>query len=386
MKLTHFIDINFLPAIKALFKDLNVPMNYVADEPTTAKEILKDCKKNDAFFEQMDDVYFVGMVDDAAFEGNKSLAPEKIKSDYDGILIFGVTLKQRPNKLLPTRSQLAEISRAFNREFYYTPVVLAFKYRDEQKEYLAFANTERLKYKQAWREGEKVGKVSLLKDIDIEDTHTGHLRILQELKIQRSGRNAILSFSQLYYYWQSVFSISVLNKTFYEEIIKWFNKAIQDIRIPGEQPKSEKHKDFTVRLIARLIFIWFLKELKVVKEDLLLPEFNNGDENDLIKPASKGSAYYKFILQNLFFNALNAEEDERQDDLFDVYSSTYLQADKIKEAIFYSPYLNGGLFDVHPNDWCELGKVNNAFEVPDHLFLDAEKGLNSILSSVIILK
>ena len=69
MKLTHFKDINFLPAIKALFKELNVPMNYVADEPTTAKEILKDCKKNDAFFEQMDDVYFVGMVDDAAFEG-----------------------------------------------------------------------------------------------------------------------------------------------------------------------------------------------------------------------------------------------------------------------------------------------------------------------------
>jgi hypothetical protein len=101
----------------------------------------------------MKEVYFVGMVDDAAFEGNKSLDTEKIKSDYDGILIFGVNLKDRPNGLLPTRSQLAEISRAFNREFYYTPVVIVFKYGN----HIAFANTERLKYKQEWREGEKAG-------------------------------------------------------------------------------------------------------------------------------------------------------------------------------------------------------------------------------------
>jgi hypothetical protein len=38
------------------------------------------------------------------------------------------------------------------------------------------------------------------------------------------------------------------------------------------------------------------------------------------------------------------------------------------------------LFDVHPNDWCEDGKINNAFFVPDHLFLDKENGINSILS------
>ena len=52
----------------------------------------------------------------------------------------------------------------------------------------------------------------------------------------------------------------------------------------------------------------------------------------------------------------------------------------MKKEIFFSPYLNGGLFDIHPNDWCELGKVNNAFSVPDHLFLDKEEGINSILS------
>jgi len=372
---------NFLQALKALFNDLKVPMNYVADEPTTAQEILKDTYKDNDTFRLVEDVYFVGMVDDAAFEGKQSSDPEKIKSDYEGILIFGVTLKERPNGLLPTRSQLAEISRAFNREFYYTPVVVVFKYGN----YLAFANTERLKYKQEWREGEKAGKVSLLKDIDLQQTHRGHIAILQQLVIPTTGTKAVKSFTQLYYYWQSVFSISVLNKTFYEDIIAWFNTAIKEIKIPSQSAGSEKHKDFTVRLIARLIFIWFLRELKVVKDELLLPVFENGEENKLIKPKAKGSGYYKFILQNLFFNALNCEKKDRVNDIFDVYASNFSNVEAIKDAIYFSPYLNGGLFDMHPNDWCEFDEngnhiVHNAFSVPDHLFLDNDKGLNSILA------
>jgi len=167
-----------------LFNELNVPVNYVADEPTSAQEILKDTYKENRTFQLVNEVYFVGMVDDAAFEGNKSLAVEKIKSDYDGILIFGVSLNQRENNLLPTRSQLAEISRAFNREFYYTPVVLVFKYADDKGQYIAFANTERLQYKQAWREGEKAGKVSLLRDIDIQRPHRGHEDIINQLRIK----------------------------------------------------------------------------------------------------------------------------------------------------------------------------------------------------------
>ena len=372
---------NFLQALKALFNDLKVPMNYVADDPTTAQEILKDTYKDNDTFRLVDDVYFVGMVDDAAFEGKQSSDPEKIKSDYEGILIFGVTLKERPNGLLPTRSQLAEISRAFNREFYYTPVVVVFKYGN----YLAFANTERLKYKQEWREGEKVGKVSLLKDIKIQQTHRGHIAILQQLVIPTTGTKGVKSFTQLYYYWQSVFSISVLNKTFYEDIIAWFNTAIKEIKIPSQSAGSEKHKDFTVRLIARLIFIWFLRELKVVKVELLLPVFENGEENKLIKPKAKGSGYYKFILQNLFFNALNRGKNDRVNDIFDVYAGNFSNVEAIKDKIYLSPYLNGGLFDMHPNDWCEFDEngnhiVNNAFSVPDYLFLDKDNGLNSILA------
>lgn len=319
-------------------------------------------------------------MNDAIFEGTetfKNLAQvKKLKADYDGLLLFGVTLKNRKDGLPITRSHLAEITRAFNRTFPYTPVTIIFKYDN----LISFANSERIQYKQEWREGEKIGKVSLLKDIDTKQPHRGHLAILKQLVIPTTGSKAVKSFTQLYYYWQSVFSISVLNKNFYEDIIAWFNKAVKDIKIPDQNAGSEKHKDFTVRLIARLIFIWFLKELKVVKDDLLLPEFENGEDNDLIKPKSKGTAYYKFILQNLFFNALNSEKKDRNKKVFDVYAANFADERAIKDAIFFSPYLNGGLFDIHPNDWCELGKVNNAFAVPDTLFLDKEKGLNSILA------
>jgi len=381
MDLRIFKKQSLFEAMKSFFQELNVPISEVTEDPANPEDIVSTYfnEKNETH-SLIDTVYFLGMVNESAFDGqdnSDSLKSIKAsKEDYDGLLIFGIQLKNRANGLKPTRSQLAEITRLFNREYNYTPVTLIFKYGEQ----IAFANSERLKYKQEWREGEKVGKISLLKDIDIENTHRGHLSILEQLKVPRTGRNAVLSFSQLYYYWQSVFSISVLNKYFYEEIIKWFNKAIKDIKIPSEKAGSEKHKDFAVRLIARLIFIWFLKELKVVKDELLIPEFNNGDENDLIKPKKAGTSYYKFILQNLFFNALNAEQHERDTELFDVYKSDYSNIEELKENIFFSPYLNGGLFDIHPNDWCEDGKVNNAFAVPDHLFLDKEKGINSILS------
>jgi hypothetical protein len=371
----------FIDALKAFFEELKVPVDYLADEPASPADVLGDLykAKNEAH-KLMADVYALGMVNDAIFEGTKTFKNlaqvKKLKTDYDGLLIFGVTLKNRNDGLPITRSHLAEITRAFNRSFPYTPVTIIFKYGN----LISFANSERIKYKQEWREGEKVGKVSLLKDIDIQQPHRGHLAILKQLVVPTTGSKAVKSFTQLYYYWQSVFSISVLNKQFYDEIITWFNKAVKDIKIPSEKEGSEKHKDFTVRLIARLIFIWFLKELKVVKDDLLLPEFENGEENYLIKPKSKGTAYYKFILQNLFFNALNSDKKDRDKKVFDVYAANFADEKAIKEAIFFSPYLNGGLFDIHPNDWCELGKVNNGFAVPDTLFLDKEKGLNSILA------
>lgn len=427
MKLQIFNQVNFLQALKALFKDLKVPMNYVADEPTTAKEILKDTYKDNDTFQLMDDVYFVGMVDDAAFEGNKSLEADKIKSDYDGILIFGVTLKSRPNGLLPTRSQLAEISRSFNREFYYTPVVVVFKYGN----YLAFANTERLKYKQEWREGEKAGKVSLLRDIHIEKPHSGHERILAELQIPTTGTKKVDSFAKLYAYWQEVFSVSLLNKKFYQELSNWYFWATQHVTFPREPTISDAHhkkaklEDLlqehratnVIRMLTRLLFVWFIKEKKLIPEELfeldalqkdILNEISPYHERGMFKERNKESIYYKAILQNLFFATLNCPIqpdglDKRSRGFRDLKTKTGNEARGKHQGIDYLlryeqyfknpeaflslvnskvPFLNGGLFeclDDKDNKKIIDGYSDNLkgygeqLIVPDYLFFGVEE-------------
>lgn len=375
--LQDFKDKTFIEAVKAFFKEkLQIPINELGDLPTNAIEIIDVNEVNK--YIKTNGVYIYGVVD-YPFDKKQTIKNlveiENLKQDYAGILIVGIIIKDDITQ--PTRTQLAEITRAFHRKIAVMPVVVVFQYG----KYITIANTERIPFIDKNKTGEKVGKISMLKDINIDSPHRGHLSIIEQLRIKTSGNNAIKSFSQLYYYWQSVFSISVLNKKFYEDIISWFNTAVIDIKIPAETAGSERHKDFTVRLIARLIFIWFLKELKVVNEDLLLPEFENGNTNQLIKPKIKGTGYYKFILQNLFFNALNSEKEDRDKTVFDVYANnSFDDFEKIKDSIFTTPYLNGGLFDIHSNDWCENGKVNNAFVVPDDLFLDNQTGLNSILS------
>ncbi|KAA3618543.1 MAG: restriction endonuclease subunit M [Calditrichaeota bacterium] len=426
MILTHFKDMDFLKAVKALFKELKVPMNYVADEPTTAKEILKDTYKDNTTFQLVDDVYFVGMVDDAAFEGTKSLDVQQIKSDYDGVLIFGLTLYQRENNLLPTRSQLAEISRAFNREFYYTPVVLVLKYRDDQADYLAFANTERLQYKQAWREGEKAGRVSLLRDINIIQPHSGHERILLELKIPSIGTKTVDSFAKLYAYWQEVFSVSVLNKKFYQELSNWYFWAIKHVTFPNKptleiaHQKGAKLDDLiqehnatnVIRLLTRLLFTWFIKEKKLIPEELfdlkaLQKDILNDispyhEEGTMFAQANKESIYYKAILQNLFFATLNCpiEEDsldkrsrrfrlknhygqDRGNDWMYRYEKYFKNPDVFLKLMNEKvPFLNGGLFEcldikhdqnLYIDGFSDQMTRGEQLIVPDYLFFGVEE-------------
>lgn len=433
MKLQIFKQIAFLPAIKALFSELQVPINYVADEPTTAREILVDTYKENDTFKLVDDVFFVGMVDDASFEGNFSLTLDEIKSDYDGILIFGITLMSRENELLPTRSQLAEISRAFNREFYYTPVVIIFKYGN----YLAFSNTERLKYKHEWREGEKAGKVSLLRDINIDKPHSGHERILKEIKIPSSGKNRIDSFTKLYNYWQEVFSVSILNKKFYNEISLWYFWAINNVTFPGEPTSVDAHKKGTrledliqehkatnvIRMLTRLLFVWFIKEKKLIPKELfelnaiqseILKEISPYHELGLYKERNRDSIYYKAILQNLFFATLNCPiesdsldkrkrgfrvNDSNYGTLFLMrYERYFKNKDRFLKLVNdYVPFLNGGLFECldergegeskDERKWIDGFSDNlpkgEQLIVPDYLFfgLEEETDLSDVVGT-----
>ena len=403
MNLSNFTTKPFVEAVKDLFDDLNVPVNYISDDPARPQDILKDTFKDNAVFRLMDDVYFVGMVDDAAFQGNKSTSIDDIRSDYDGILIFGVTLHLRQNGLLPTRSQLTEITRAFNREFCYTPVVVIFRYSDGQKHYIAFANTQRLAYAQNWREGEKTGKVALLRNIDVEHPHRGHLDILNQLRIQTTGHKAVNSFTKLYEFWQGVFNIEVLNRKFYEELSNWYFWAMDQVKFPDDEDRDRKSRNAKnlIRMITRIIFIWFMKEKRLIPANLFDKSYvdtllNYGD--------ATGSTYYKAILQNLFFATLNTpmRKDNQQSRIFiedakkfGFVNDGYLQQGYYRYSRFITdkeaflkefdniPFLNGGLFEsldkkvddrvIRIDCFSDHPKNETRLKVPDYLFFSREE-------------
>ncbi|SLM31847.1 conserved hypothetical protein [Desulfamplus magnetovallimortis] len=407
----------FYKGLQTLFDSLNIPVNYIDDKPLKPQDILsKTYKDTNPAYQLMSDVYILGMVDDKAFSSSKSADISEIKNNkkgYDGILIFGVTLTDRANGLLPTRTQLAEITRAFNREFYYTPVVVLFRYDN----FISLANAERQKYKQEWREGEKAGKVSILRDIEIENPHTGHLKILEELKITRSGKKGINSFEGLYQYWQEVFSVNLLNKKFYSELSNWYFWAIKHVSFPSESiyidDKNHQHKaQNIIRLLTRLLFVWFIKEKKLIPEELfdletlqknILKKISPFRENESLFEEEE-SIYYKAILQNLFYATLNCPVkpdsidirergfrgegygQHRGIDYLMRYKKYFKDPDAFLEMVNkVVPFLNGGLFeclddkykniyiDGFSDNMSKTDGVANNLVVPDYLFFGKEE-------------
>ncbi|MCY7334297.1 MAG: hypothetical protein LH649_16935 [Pseudanabaena sp. CAN_BIN31] len=402
MKLSIFNELNFVTALRALFKELQVPINAVTDRSIAAKDILTSTYRDTEAFRLMADVYFLGIVDDGAFRGGRGLdlaAAKNLDRDYEGIVIFGVTLKRRDDSKLPTRSQLAEISRAFNREFCYTPVVVVFKYGGGARQYLAFANTERSQYKQKWREGEKAGKVTLLRDIDIQQPHSGHERILAGLRIPMVGKDRVDSFAKLYAYWRKVLDVSLLNKEFYKEVSNWYFDACKQVVFPKD---AKGNQESLIRLITRLMFVWFLKEKGLVPNDL----FKEIEVRGILRSLEpQESSYYKAILQNLFFATLNTEWGERRfrkrsplaplgkggkrDRGYMIhnefrYGDLFVNAENALQTYFEQiPFLNGGLFECldrrDKQDEPEVridgfsDRADNLLSIPNELFFSEER-------------
>lgn len=128
------------------------------------------------------------------------------------------------------------------------------------------------------------------------------------------------------------FSIEVVNDEFYKKISEHFENLLKQIDYSNvcEQAKQEEAKrNFSVRLIGRLIFCWFLK--KKLRQDgtPLIPE-------SLLSSCIVGEYdnYYHDVLEPLFFETLNKPFEDR--------------IAKCKMGDFQNiPFLNGGLFEAH---------------------------------------
>ena len=196
---------------------------------------------------------------------------------------------------------------------------------------------------------------------------------------------------------ETAFKVDQLTKEFYSELSDWYFWALTRVRFPDDEEKNEEKRNatMTIRLITRLIFVWFLKKKGLIPECL----FNKSAVDDWLNNSdSTGSTYYKAVLQNLFFATLNFDPKEGQRGFVEwgkkgVLGYRYLRffkrgaAEKFLDACKDIPFLNGGLFenlDKHtetPNPvridcFSNLKENEPRLAVPDDLFFSQEQIVN----------
>ena len=216
----------------------------------------------------------------------------------------------------------------------------------------------------------------------------------------------------------SRFSVEVLTKEFYQELSDWYAWAITIIRFPNDlNDKTDDDKfnnESAIRLITRLIFVWFLKQRHLIPDeffdeqyiaDNLIEDFNPHAMADLFSKSNE-SKYYKAILQNLFFAMLNSpitpeggsapserhfrngrgDYDNNKLMRYESYfKDPQLFVDLANRTV---PFLNGGLFDclddkdnnMYYDGFSDREAVKKSLIVPDYLFFGEEIGKNVDLS------
>ncbi len=218
---------------------------------------------------------------------------------------------------------------------------------------------------------------------------------------------------------RSRFSVEVLTKEFYNELSDWYAWAIKIIRFPNalndKKDDDKYNNESAIRLITRLIFVWFLKQRHLVPDeffderyiaDNLLKDFEPNKKDGFFEVKSLESRYYKAILQNLFFAMLNSpitaegktelserrfrngRKDHDNNKLMRYecfFKNPQLFVDLANQTV---PFLNGGLFDCLDNKdndiyydcFTDRREVYKFLVFPDFLFFGEEAGKNIDLS------
>jgi len=278
-----------------------------------------------------------------------------------------------------SRTRLARITREVNRLFP-MPVILLYRHPGHEMEpLLSLAVINRRPNKNDPSRDVIDGKISIIKDIDPGAPHAAHVRILESMALHQVGAKfAPSSFNDLYKAWMDALDVKVLNKKFYEELADWYYWALQrktGVCFPKGQPLDDSNDPATqgrpsvalIRLLTRLIFVWFLKEKKLVPSGL----FDEKTLANLLRSPPhqqpREGNYYKAVLQNLFFATLNTEttaEDEdgnkqrvwreesgpKRLDKYLIhtvyrYKKEFQDSDAALALFQKVPFLNGGLFE-----------------------------------------
>ncbi len=290
------------------------------------------------------------------------------------------------------RTQLSQITREINKLFS-IPAMLFFQHGDTLT--LSIIN-RRLHASDPARD--VLEKVTLIKDIDCNDTHRAHIDILFDLALEPLNQtHGVRNFVELHRAWEKTLDTEALNKQFYRELFAWFEWAVAEGEFPTNEKRTLKSEEHVIRLITRLLFVWFIKEKGLIADEL----FNETHVRYLLKDYDRdtGDSYYRAVLQNLFFATLNTEIEKRgfseggnpvhRNFSRYRYRDQIADPDKLLGLFAQTPFINGGLFDCLDSEEatrdggyrvdCFSDVHYSQLSIPNYLFFNDDYGLIPLL-------
>ena len=314
------------------------------------------------------------------------------KGNIKSFLFCAVELKDNNY----SRTKYAEFTREINKRLF-APTVILFRAADHLT--IAFADRRPDKTDD---DRDVLGQVTLIKDIRLNNPHRAHLDILSELSLEEcaawmDAKQKPKNFDGLLAAWLAKLDTEELNKQFYRKLFAWYEWAIEIATFPTDENRTLKPAEHIIRLITRLLFIWFIKEKGLVADAL----FNKAQIQDLLKEDgfNNGDSYYRAVLQNLFFATLNTEINKRafSKETYDTnrdfscyrYKKQMDAPDKLLSLFAQTPFINGGLFDCL-DTWQATGEESYRIDcfsdnqykklsIPNRLFFDENRGLLPLL-------
>ena len=185
---------------------------------------------------------------------NEDISESFDKEDDKSFLFYVVTLKDSDY----SRTKYAEFTREINKRLF-APTVILFRAGDHLT--VAFADRRPDK-----TDGDRdvLGQVTLIKDIRLNNPHRAHLDILSELSLEAcvqwmNDKKKPKNFDGLLATWLAKLDTEELNKQFYRKLFAWFEWAIEEATFPTDENRTIKPVEHVIRLITRLLFIWFIQ-------------------------------------------------------------------------------------------------------------------------------
>ena len=241
------------------------------------------------------------------------------------------------------------------------------------------------------------------------------------MELQRTG----ISYKNI----RDAFSVEALTKQFYNELFDWYTWALDPstgVYFPNNPNTNadDTHQLDTklIRLITRLMFVWFIKQKDLVPANLFNPEELKLYLKDFDPMSMDSADYYQGILQNLFFATLNrpiknitydkdgheiierrgfAHLKDKPDvkSLYRYQELFKISEEQITRLFEFIPFINGGLFECldknKTSDGVDQAYYDDGFSrnntirdghwtrrafVPNKLFFDPEDGIISIFN------